>query len=509
MKLLKEDSDAILLETGDDLLHEGVMYLVADLSGTGTLAIDLWTYFHLLEIEQKKPVYHGLVKIVLTKSGEDTLTYTNEDRLLDIQHIESDNSYKAEVVLSNHDNTFSSLDLTGYTAVVSWGMRLAVGDAYRPTAPLRIIHQQNVSAQGVLRCNLWCVSILDRMGEHISEYLGGAPDISATDTLKDIITGVLTPSATYGYTNYEAVGATWDSEDTLIDTYVLGDYWTVQRGASRLGKLNGLLMYSKEVKRLHRDGNVHFLNPTVSGTTYAYEYELLGDHTFLSKASAYAPIVPNSFAVQDLAGLPEGDAKDDDSWAIRPVYVAVKLPNTTAIGDTIAAAFLQKATLNSQSLNMGVPMNVLQAVWDYIKVTDSREGGTTKTGNVQYIKRYWYATTGQFGMQIKLGGNVATPGSSSVSIKGNIMDEDAEERNTSVRLATLYSILTGALEMYHGEFTLLNSQRINALEKRLQQTKLKVDYEAGDLDTEAEVIVAINATNTKINSTLQEQEAEQ
>lgn len=36
--------------------------------------------------------------------------------------------------------------------------------------------------------------------------------------------------------------------------------------------------------------------------------------------------------------------------------------------------------------------------------------------------------------------------------------------------------------------------------KQEAETLLKVDYTTGDLDTEAKIITALNATNTKINS---------
>ena len=359
---------------------------------------------NLLWMEQQKPTYKGLVKVVLTKAGQTTLTYTNEDLLVGIpSHIESDNDYVAQIDLNNYNNSFTDLDLLGYQAVISWGARTDAGDLYSPSAPLTVIFQQLTSIGGSLTCSLRCISSINLINEQAASenYL---PAEGNTDTLKGIANGILA-GVSYGFAIFEAYTTSWDSEDDLIDSFVLKNYFSVRTGSSRLVKLNEVLMYSKEVKRLQSDGKIHFLNPTISGTTYHYEYALGGIHTFYNKSYARTVKIPNYIVIANEDNSFAGSAKDATGWAIRPNYRGLERPITSnAQGNLVAAAILQRATLSSQSLYSKVRMNVFQRVWDYVKITDSREGGSVRTGNVQFIERTWNSQKGELGMIIRMGG---------------------------------------------------------------------------------------------------------
>lgn len=368
-----------------------------------------------------------LCKVVLTKATKDTLTYTNEDRLVIDSHIESNDSYIAQLTLRNNDNFFTELNLTGYAVAMYWGMRTDGGDLYAPKASLIVISQQLTSAGGVLLCSIYCISKLDQLSEQTASenYL---PPSTNTDTLKTIANNILGTGA-YGYAGYGlAVTTSWDSEDSLIDYLVLKNYFKVYENEARLTALNEALGYSKEVKRLDSDNKIHFINPTISGTTYDYEYELGGDHEFYAKTYSNNLIMPNLFVVSDGAGN-LGSATDATSWGIRPRYRFYEVPVISdADGNLVAAAMLQRATLSSQGLDIRVPMNVFQRVWDYIKITDSREGGVSRTGNPQYIKRYSNFYTSENSMVVRFGGSGTLPsGNLGISVKDNILKEPGPE----------------------------------------------------------------------------------
>ncbi|KKM73616.1 hypothetical protein LCGC14_1408620, partial [marine sediment metagenome] len=63
----------------------------------------------------------------------------------------------------------------------------------------------------------------------------------------------------------------------------------------------------------------------------------------------------------------------------------LRLASTTEASN-IASAVVETYELDNEVGAVKVPMNVGQEVWDFIKVTDSRQNDT-RTGNVRYLKR--------------------------------------------------------------------------------------------------------------------------
>ena len=477
---LEVGTDILLLETGDALLLGALTFSgAATATGVGTLTCDARP---LLWLEQRKATYKGRLKVALTKSGETTYTYYNYDRVRYLEFTEQPNSYISNIVLDNSDNVLTAIDLTGYTATISWGMKTEEGDLYSKRAPLYVLYQTFNSRGGALSCSLTCIGIINKVNEQAASNNYLPPTTAMTDlvgavktqaavgassvalkslgvsatipidtkltitgdsteynveattttdgggdatvtilpvlavqaevdvvatlalaTLKDIIEG-LCDGLGHGYTLYGAVSIAWDSEDSLIDSLVIKDYFKVREGASRLSKVNEAIGYTKMVKRVKSDGKIHFFNPTISGTDYNYQYVISGGHTFFAKSYSTSLIIPNTIIIRTSPALYQGSANDATSWGLLPKYVIYTLPIISdAQGDTIATAMLQRATLAAQRGSVVVPMNVFEELWDYIKVTDARESDSVRTGNVQYLRRTWNARTGEFQMVIRLG----------------------------------------------------------------------------------------------------------
>lgn len=245
-------------------------------------------------------------------------------------------------------------------------------------------------------------------GHTVTFYAPGSVD-SPKDNINAICAKTL-----YGFTPYSAVTTSWDSEDDLIDVLVFQDSFRIyDQGCTRKERVDWLIRWTKEVYRLENDNELHFINPTVSGETYDYTYAISGDHPFLSKSYTDAIINPNLISVASTEdGIGEGGAYDE-SYNLRMHWRKYIFPTESMEqGNAIATAILQRATLDSQGGTITVPiMNVGQEVWDYVKITDAREGGVSRTGNIQKIVRTWdgLAKEHRFDMTITFGGSGNIP----------------------------------------------------------------------------------------------------
>ncbi len=95
----------------------------------------------------------------------------------------------------------------------------------------------------------------------------------------------------------------YDSEDSLIDTYVPAGGFSIPHGSTRLQALKALQRYTSCVKRIQADGKIHVFVPTTSGVVYDYQYEL--DNRILidlgSEATNRSTVYPLGFTLVDLA----------------------------------------------------------------------------------------------------------------------------------------------------------------------------------------------------------------
>jgi len=128
------------------------------------------------------------------------------------------------------------------------------------------------------------------------------------------------------------------------------------------------------------------------GLDYDYEYSLADDdHKFFSKALRNTAVIPNHITVQSQVGdspAYSGVAQDAASTALFGTvkqFVAARLPSD-AQAATIAEAILAKYQMWAKAGSGDFPMNCGAEVYDYVLVTDVREGDT-REGNMGTLKR--------------------------------------------------------------------------------------------------------------------------
>ena len=277
---------------------------------------------------------------------------------------------------------------------VTWEMDGNTGDEYDRTAPLKARVQEFHSGRGVLRYILRAIGIPDQMKEEgaIAEYTQLSTN---TNTVKTLISAVCAASTglSSAFNGYPVITVVYDSEDSLLDVFSPAEYFSISMRENRWDKLQELLAYTKCKARIGNDGKLHILVPVVSGTTYAYEYKwnVAGDHSFFSKTVRLRFVEPNKIIVSsDPTHSPvyTGSATSATSYALDPkIYQApYRRLVSNAQATSIAEAMVEQKELNAEKGIASVPMNVGQELWDYVKVTDSRQGDT-RIGNIQYLQR--------------------------------------------------------------------------------------------------------------------------
>ena len=120
-----------------------------------------------LTAAQKSTNYDPLWKVVLSRTGQTTQTYTRT-RILSItetEKTEAPQHHTAEIILNNSDGTLTSLNFEHYQCVVSYGMNTSAGEEYSDGAPMRVRAQELHSGRGILKCYLRPVGILDQLDE--------------------------------------------------------------------------------------------------------------------------------------------------------------------------------------------------------------------------------------------------------------------------------------------------------------------------------------------------------
>jgi len=223
------------------------------------------------------------------------------------------------------------------------------------------------------------------------------------DTVKDLISAIMGSTLT-AFEDTPAYTVEYDSEDDLIDSYKPGDSFRVDVNTSKLGAFRRLIEFTHCVGRAEADGKVHIFVPTTTGTTYDYEYKLDTslEHTFLNKGDRTQLVFPTTFKVYD--DDYSGEAKDQDSIdAYHEVIKYVPLDGLESNDQAadIADALLARIKMDAEFANASVPMNVGAEIFDYVKITDKREGSTV-VGNIGYIKRHY--SSGEYYMEFRFGG---------------------------------------------------------------------------------------------------------
>ncbi len=358
--------------------------------------------------------YDPIWKIVLTRDGEDTKTYT-KTRVIKILSDEEEFNQSAIVLLDNSDGSLTTIDFERYQGVISLGYNdSAQGDEYSPLAPLKVTRQRFFSAQGILVCQLELEGISNQLSQDKAEAERTVDDTD-TDTVKTLLTNVVNATIP-SYTSYGSFNATFDSEDSLIDSFIPKDYYRIRLNENRLEKVRQLLSWTGSKSRAEDDGKIHFFDPVISGANYDYEYKLSvsGEHTFFNKELTNRFVQPNKVIVKSaLEQSPafSGSKTSTTSFNLDPKTETIQLRLASdAQGTSIATARQETYELNAETGSVRVPMNVGQEVWDWIKVTDSRQNDT-RTGNVRRISRHVEVARGGlvWDMEIRFGSGGVVP----------------------------------------------------------------------------------------------------
>ena len=212
---------------------------------------------------QKTASINIIYKLVLTKTGEDTKTYT-KTRIRDIIRDEYPWSQRAEVELDNSDGTLTALNFKGYQGVLSYGATTSEGDEYEAKPPLTVIGQQFESKEGHpgLICKLQLIGIPNLLAEDKANasYVPTSADTKTTKTIiSDMFDGTM---ACFDHCKTYTVD--WDSEDALIDVYTPKDSFRIYKDGSRLEALKRLLDDTHCVARFRADGHIHIFVPRTS-----------------------------------------------------------------------------------------------------------------------------------------------------------------------------------------------------------------------------------------------------
>lgn len=340
----------------------------------------------------------ALVKIVLTKAGEDTQTF-EEDRILSVKFSQESFSQKATVVLDNSDNALDDIDLQAFQGVISLGATTSEGAEYSAQPYLWAISQTFNSAQDHLTCSLELIGIPDRMAlDHADAAY--EPTDSDTDTVKTLIreicgdTGVTMLAC---FNHCPQFDITFDSEDSLIDSYQPKSTFRVRIGDDRLSKIKELLEKTGCQFRAEDDGEIHIFTPTKTGTTYNSSYTLAeGGHSFFAKSYRSRLVIPNKVTVKswdDDSPSYTGSSTSAASYANMPIEETRQMTlASNAQAAAIAAAYIGNYELWCSAGSFTAPINVGLEVMDYINVVDSR-GDDNRTGNVGRVAFYYDAPT--------------------------------------------------------------------------------------------------------------------
>ena len=204
-------------------------------------------------IAAQKAMGKALYRVVLTRTGFTTYTYTHADRVKDINHTEEEWNRSITILLDNSDNALREIDLVGYTATVGYGYNTSIGDEYYGWITT-VVAQNFITRQGQSVCILTCVGLGNQLAEDKADG-DYTPDKDDTRTVKDFINAIgaatLTP-----FDHCVAVTVDWDVEDWLVDTVAPADAFKIYDGQSRKDKLIELIGYTGCDSRIDSDNHI-------------------------------------------------------------------------------------------------------------------------------------------------------------------------------------------------------------------------------------------------------------
>lgn len=346
------------------------------------------------------------VRCHLTKSGQTTYTYATNDgtnKILRVEQIQEPYREEVKVVLSNADQALTAIDLRGYKLTLGLGFILSGSPDYINQAPSWVVNQEFDSAEGVLTCTLTCYGIMSMMyEERASDDYIPEDDTDPSAIADDILDGTLAACS-----HCTAYTTDWSgiTKATDIDFWYPAGGFKVSINTNRLLALRRLLDNSYVFPRPQNDDKVYLIRPTISGEVYDYEYSLTApDHRFLTKIDANKKLFPDKVYVYGGEYDESAEAYEYSGSSGSGDYdYYTHYEDLTSDGQcaTLAAAILANITINQKTCEALVPMNCTAKLFDYCKITDTRESSSV-TGNLGYIKRIY--ESGKFTMLVRFGG---------------------------------------------------------------------------------------------------------
>ena len=396
-----------------------------------------------------------LVKIVVTKNSTDyTYGIDTTNRILNLAHPEQEWSQTAQVLIDNRDNNLTAEAFEGCSAVISNGYH-TTSDEYSATAPLTVIAQKTDHIEGDLVTTLSLAGLFNMWGEQ-EATVAYIPDRINTDTVKTILDAIAGATLTC-FNTYPSHTITYDTgyDDSIINAFTPKDAFSIGKGESRLSAFRKAVAYTKCKARVENDSGVatiHIFQPTITGTTYDYEYnDAYGDyHNFFSKSVRTRLVLPNKVTVMNHPDHEDdytGSATDPDSYAAlgnqyytETIYLRCA---SNAECARIATAKMQGYQIAAEKGHGIAPMNVGQEVFDYVKITDS-VANDTRIGNVGYLNR-WYSSyprqPTRFGFEFRFGSLLLT------GLAGTIPPSALTEGELSLAsLAEAYNLLSDRVQ---------------------------------------------------------------
>lgn len=351
----------------------------------------------LLE-EQKADSRDPYLKVVV---GDYTF---GTDRIIKLVHEQQPFSDKATIFLDNSDDYLTDKNLKGNTVTMGLGLVTGSGNEYIDKPRMKVKSQLFHSAEGSLTCELHCMGMINELGnDRASDRYEGEAD----KTVQDLLDIILDAYVGCVFDHCESYQNDFTGGGGLINTVKPGSSFMIPTNGTRLEQIKRLLDLTWCVMRPENDGKVHIFKPTTTGEVYDYEYELgSGKHEFFYKSQSNTLVIPNKIRVRtqmDADPYIEGWATCDysDYKEVLYTHIVHGVADSWEAND-IAEAILSKFQMHAQNAGATVPINLGAEIFDYVKITDSREG-TTVVGNVGYIRTVYDPNENDYNHTIGLG----------------------------------------------------------------------------------------------------------
>jgi hypothetical protein len=153
--------------------------------------------------------------------------------------------------------------------------------------------------------------------------------------------------------------------------------------------------------RVERDDKIHLYKDT----ELCYEYSLDGEHVFYTKDDHKRLITPNKYCIVSDEKEENGEGKLVPKYqgcAGSGEFVEYESINVHSNEEAVqvAEAILANIQASARVLEVSVPMHCYADVYDYVKVTDEREG-TSVEGHIGQLSRHF--SPGYYRMGISFG----------------------------------------------------------------------------------------------------------